>query len=170
MYSNKLKYPLTFIIALSPLPNKIASYNLLTCFRCYGPKRPSAELSWKSRLFVWHDTGFFSLLYTQKLDNLSFHSVYILVNLYSSISFEVQLWSHLPWTSSSAAGTFLYGTAHIEQLHANNYIRIYDYTCNTKTFQTIKEMVSRNLHIIINHFMHRSLLTFLCLINNVIFL
>lgn len=100
---------------------------------------------------------FFSLLYTQKLDNLSFHSVYILVNLYSSISFEVQLWSHLPWTLSSAAGTFLYGTAHIEQLHANNYIRIYDYTCNTKTFQTIKEMVSRNLHIIINHFMHRSL-------------
>lgn len=113
---------------------------------------------------------FFSLLYTQKLDNLSFHSVYILVNLYSSISFEVQLWSHLPWTLSSAAGTFLYGTAHIEQLHVNNYIRIYDYTCNTKTFQTIKEMVSRNLHIIINYFMHRSLLTFLCLINNVIFL
>lgn len=100
---------------------------------------------------------FFSLLYTQKLDNLSFHSVYILVNLYSSISFEVQLWSHLPWTLSSVAGTFLYGTAHIEQLHVNNYIRIYDYTCNTKTFQTIKEMVSRNLHIIINHFMHRSL-------------
>lgn len=109
-------------------PIKKASYLYqLTCFRCYGPKRPSAELSWKSRLFVWHDMGFFLFLRTQKFRHILPYCIN-LVHLYSTYflwnstlkSFAMNIviccW-HLPLTAL---------VVHIEQLHVHNYVRIYD--------------------------------------------
>lgn len=108
-------------------PIKKASYLYqLTCFRCYGPKRPSAELSWKSRLFVWHDMGFFLFLRTQKFRHILPYCIN-LVHLYSTfpLKFNPEVICH-EHRHMLLAPSFTALVGHIEQLHVHNYVRIYD--------------------------------------------